>query len=114
MVSGNWVLVGDEIPVKMFNPKVARAYHEVVKSINVINRAFKAQLQYTNLLKPGSRRVLSLEEISDLEVNVLEIHRVVCLRSAQGKPVPHDLNVDHSDKWRIGSKETLGLWRKNG
>ena len=86
----------------------------MVKSIEVNNRAFKVQLQYTDMLKPGSCRVLSLEDIADLEIDGLEICWVGVLEIPQGKLVYRDLDVDNSSRWRTDSGETIGLWRKRG
>ena len=86
VVLGNWFPVGEELEVVEFDPVLARAHHEVIKSLQVnsgaINRAAKARLSYTGLLPPKGRRPLTTEEIADVEVGdspggllvVLEVH----------------------------------------
>ena len=56
VVSGKWVLAGEVFDVRSFDPVEAKAHHSVVHSMVVdteaIGRAFKAQLSYTQLLRP--------------------------------------------------------------
>ena len=54
LVSGNWVMVENKISMRRSDPKVARSHHEVVRSMEAINRAFEAQLQFIDLSKPSS------------------------------------------------------------
>ena len=66
--------------VKRFDPSIARTHHRVLRSLQVdieaITRAFKAQLPYARLLRPEGRRVLTAEEITDIDVSECKIGQV--------------------------------------
>ena len=71
VVSGNWFPMGEELEVIEFNPAIARAHHEVIRSFQVdsraIYRAVKAHLFYVMLLSPEGHNPLTTEEIDDWE-----------------------------------------------
>ena len=72
VVSGKWVPEGEVLDVKRFDPADARAHHKVVKSMavntEVASRAFRAQLAYADLLRPEGRRMMTVEEITNIDV----------------------------------------------
>ena len=72
VVSGKWVSEGEVLDMKRFDPSEVKADHSVVRSMVVdteaISRAFKAQLAYADLLRPEGRRMMTVEEIANIDV----------------------------------------------
>ena len=72
VVSGKLLPEGEVLDVRRFDPAEARACHKVVRAMVVnteaVERAFRAQLVFTDLLRPEGRRRMTVEEIADIDV----------------------------------------------